>query len=172
MIKSTFKSINNSMFHRLIHIILLLLVNGRLEVYSEIDIIKEIPAHVQSHTSRSSTNGKGRDEHTPSTAYTPYKDHLLQLPINSRNIGTYNDDLMKNFKCISSHGREDVFNTDSKDQTSSYKMKVAQRALLHIWNFLPVLSTSPIAYLSPNFRNFIWYTLITNALGKGGAVSC
>lgn len=103
--------------------------------------------------------------------YTPFKHHKFDIPLNGKNVGTHNDERMRKFKPVSSHGRDDVFGGEDRDETAVDTNKLILRALLHLWNFSPVLITLPLAYLSSYFRSYLWYALIRSALGRGGAVS-
>lgn len=112
-----------------------------------------------------------KDISTPNAMLTSI--HRLSKNKN-KNIGQGNDDMMKRFKPVSSHGREDVFHEDSNSNETNhwyYNLQLYYRAIQHMINFSPVFCTLFFALLSSQFRDFIWYPLVRNALGRSGAVS-
>lgn len=115
---------------------------------------------------------KGSIQHTTSIDSTK-SNHIdnnrkinLNVIYNDERIGKFDDDVMKRFKPVSSHGREDVFNDELNDNTMYYKLQLTSRAISHLINFFPVLATSLLAYLSTDFRNYVWFYLIRRALGN------
>ena len=96
----------------------------------------------------------------------------IEILTKKYSIGSVNDDEMKNFKPISAHGREDIMNQDGEDlNTYLYQLKIFFRIIIHAINFSPVLFTFFFALISTDFRNYVWYPLLRNALGRSGAVS-
>ena len=78
------------------------------------------------------------------------------------------DELITQFKAISSHGRA----TDDATPAIRYtSYQVASRALYLFLMFAPMFFTSGFAYISSWYRNGIWFSLVKYGISQGGAVS-
>jgi aarF domain-containing kinase len=75
-----------------------------------------------------------------------------------------NNGNLRDFKAISSHGREE----HNEITTPSIK-SIVLRFIYLIWIFLPTFLTSLFAYMSSAFRDMIWYNLLTNSMANSGA---
>lgn len=79
------------------------------------------------------------------------------------------DDLITDFKAVSSHGRTD--NADLSIAITYTKFQVFLRAVYLCIVFSPMLFTSGFAYISSWYRNVIWFGLLRFGISQGGAVS-
>ena len=88
--------------------------------------------------------------------------------------------LLRNFKVLSTHGRNDLSSDNDKTQradtdkstidSSNHKMfKIVMRAMYLFWIFFPTVITSQFAYFSTSFCEYVWYPLLSRSLAYGGA---
>ena len=71
----------------------------------------------------------------------------------------------KNFKAVSSHGRD-----DSETGSVQYStLQVALRATYLLMVFAPMFATSGLAYISSLYRDLVWFSLLRFGISQGGA---
>ena len=81
---------------------------------------------------------------------------------------TAGDDLISNFKAVSSHGRSDE--TSEANAVTYTTLQVVSRAFYLLVVFSPMFLTSGLAYLFSWYRNYIWFRLFRYGISQGGAV--
>lgn len=79
------------------------------------------------------------------------------------------DELITDFKAVSSHGRAAEADATPAIRYTSYQ--VASRAIYLFLMFAPMFFTSGLAYISSWYRNGIWFSLVRYGISQGGAVS-
>lgn len=78
------------------------------------------------------------------------------------------DNLITQFKAVSSHGR--ASDTDALPTVTYTSYQVVSRALYLFLVFAPMIATSGLACISSSYRNGIWYRLLKYGISQGGAV--
>lgn len=78
------------------------------------------------------------------------------------------EELISEFKAVSSHGRSDE--TDKANAVVYSSFQITVRAFYLLLVFAPVLCTSWLAYFSLWYRSFIWFKLLRFGISQGGAV--
>lgn len=88
-------------------------------------------------------------------------------PIGKPDTNLYSQE-KSTLKVRSSHGRSDDSN-QLEYVIPNYRLQLLARSMYLFTLFLPVASTSGLAYCSRRFRKLVWYKLLCWALSKGGA---
>ena len=71
----------------------------------------------------------------------------------------------KNFKAVSSHGRDD----SGAGSVQYSTLQVALRATYLLMVFAPMFATSGLAYISSLYRDLVWFSLLRFGISQGGA---
>ena len=78
------------------------------------------------------------------------------------NLKYMNESDLLDFETVSSHGR------GHSEIESMSRSAVAFRIIYLFVIFLPVIFTLPLALMSTIFRNYLWFSILCDAIGRSG----